>query len=79
MPYHISGIRGLEKLESRSSTHNSRVARSTCAKAWLWSYGDVRIAPSVKSRRVGFYEGTVDWIRDVPIGIRGSRFSSRRI
>jgi hypothetical protein len=38
----------------------------------LWSHGGVRLAPGVKLRRVGFHEGPVDRIREVPIGIRGS-------
>jgi hypothetical protein len=48
---------------------NSRVAKGACAKARLWSHGDVRLVPGVKLRRVGFHEGPVDWIHEVPIGI----------
>jgi hypothetical protein len=45
----------------------------------LWSHGDVRLALGVNLRRAGFHEGPVDQILEVPIGIRGSRFGSRRI
>jgi hypothetical protein len=69
------GERGVEGLRLT----NSRVAKGTCAKARLWSHGDVRLAPGVKLCRAGFHEGPVDQIREVPIGIRGSRFGSRRI
>jgi hypothetical protein len=37
-----------------------RVTKGACAKARLWSHGDVRLAPGVKLRRVGFHEGPVD-------------------
>jgi hypothetical protein len=58
-----------------SSTHelaSSRVTKGACAKARLWSHGDVRLTPGVKLHRVGFHEGPVDRIREVPIGIRGA-------
>jgi hypothetical protein len=50
------GERGVEGLRLM----NSRVAKGTCAKARLWSHGDVRLAPGVKLRRAGFHEGPVD-------------------
>jgi hypothetical protein len=58
---------------------NSRVVKGACAKARLWSHGDVRLAPGVMLCRVGFHEVPVDRIHEVPIGIRGSRFGLRRI
>jgi hypothetical protein len=48
---------------------NSRVAKFVCAKAWLWSYGNVKLSPCVKSRRAGFHEGPMDQIHEVPIRI----------
>jgi hypothetical protein len=50
------GERGVEGLRLT----NSRVAKGACAKARLWSHGDVRLTPGVKLRRVGFHEGPVD-------------------
>jgi hypothetical protein len=69
------GERGFEGLRLT----NSRVTKGTCAKARFWSHGDVRLMPGVKLHRAGFHEGPVDRIREVPIGIRGSRFGLRRI
>jgi hypothetical protein len=53
--------------------------KGDCAKARLWSYGYVRLAPGVKLHRAGFYEGPMDQICEVPIGIQGSFFGSRII
>jgi hypothetical protein len=58
---------------------NSQVAKDTFSKARLWSHGDVRLVPSVKLRRVGFHEGPMDQIHEVPIRIQGICFGSRRI
>jgi hypothetical protein len=52
----VFGERGVEGLRLT----NSRVVKGTCAKARLWSHGDVRLVPVVKLRRVGFQEGPVD-------------------
>jgi hypothetical protein len=64
---------GIGRKRSRgSSTHElarSRVAEGVCAKTRLWSYGGVRLAPSVKLHREGFHERPMDQIREVPIGI----------
>jgi hypothetical protein len=57
---------------------NSRVAKSACAKARLWSHGDVRLTPGVKLRREGFHEGPMDSLK-VPVGNQRSPFGSRRI
>jgi hypothetical protein len=61
--YRISGIEVWRKRSRGSSTHETRVAKGACAKARLWSHGDVRLAPGVKLHRVGFHEGPVDRIR----------------
>jgi hypothetical protein len=58
------GVEGLRLMNSQIMSHEG-----TCAKAQLWSHGDVRLMPGVKLRRVGFHEGPVDRIREVPIGI----------
>jgi hypothetical protein len=50
----IFGERGVEGLRLT----NSRVVKGTCAKARLWSHGDIRLMPGVKLRRVGFSRRT---------------------
>jgi hypothetical protein len=60
-PYRISGIDVWRKRSRGSSTHElASCEKGACAKARLWSHGDVRLAPGVKLRRVGFHEGPVD-------------------
>jgi hypothetical protein len=54
----VFGGRGVEGLQLT----NSRVVKGSCAKARLWSHGDVRLAPGVKLHRTGFDEGPMDQI-----------------
>jgi hypothetical protein len=61
-PYHILGIRGLEKRSRRSSTHELMSCERPCAKARLWSHEDVRLVPGVELHREGFHEGPVDCV-----------------
>jgi hypothetical protein len=52
------GERGVEGLRLT----NSRVAKGVCAKARLWSHGDVRLAPGVKLCKEGFHGRPVDYV-----------------
>jgi hypothetical protein len=80
----ISGIGGLEKEESRASTHElarSRVVKGICVKALvrvLWSLGGGEAHTLCMFTQVGFPKDL--WIEfcEVPIGIRESRFGSGR-
>jgi hypothetical protein len=49
------GVKGLRLM-------NSRVVRGSCAKARLWSHGDVRLTPGVKLCRAGFHGGLIDCV-----------------
>jgi hypothetical protein len=73
--YRRFGDKGLQLTNSRD--HESR--KVIALRPELCSCGDVRRALGVKLRSVGFHEGPVDWIREVPIRIQRSRFGSRRI
>jgi hypothetical protein len=52
------------------------VVKGACAKAWLWSHGDVRLAPGFSCAGRVFHEGPVDRIRGVPVRARKNYCSS---
>jgi hypothetical protein len=60
-PYRHLGYQRFVKEESRvfdSRTHDRESRRALALRPWLWSQGDVRLAPGVKLRRAGFSRRT---------------------